>query len=262
MNLRPLGPEPRREVPEFPCKYALLWFQPNDTLTVSHPSTDSFATELNQHSHQIAAQIVGSQQTLSVAMAPGRLPFGPGSSLLGSPHWTISATTSSMQSGHCFTGPIVRRNMAAMSTDEFFKSGLHPGAQLGPYRIETMLGAGGMGDVFRARDTRLGRTVAIKVIRPEFSQRADFHHRFQREARAISALNHPHVCSLYDVGECGRLRISGHGIRRRRNSGRSTAERFVAIRSSCCGMRSKLPTLLQQRTPRVLFTATSNRPTS
>ena len=58
-----------------------------------------------------------------------------------------------------------------------------------------------MGDVFRARDTRLGRTVAIKVIRQEFSQRADFHHRFQREARAISALNHPHVCSLYDVGE-------------------------------------------------------------
>ena len=71
----------------------------------------------------------------------------------------------------------------------------------GPYSIETRLGAGGMGDVFRAHDTRLGRTVAIKVIRPEFSQRADSHHRFQREARAISALNHPHVCSLYDVGE-------------------------------------------------------------
>ena len=88
----------------------------------------------------------------------------------------------------------------AMSTDESFKSVL-PGAQLGPYRIEARLGAGGMGDVFRARDTRLGRTVAIKVIRPEFSQRADFHHRFQREARAISALNHPHVCSLHDVGE-------------------------------------------------------------
>src|SRR5262245_55023910 len=87
-----------------------------------------------------------------------------------------------------------------MATDEFFKSVL-PGAQLGPYSIETRLGAGGMGEVFRARDTRLGRTVAIKVIRPGFSQRADFHHRFQREARAISALNHPHVCSLHDVGE-------------------------------------------------------------
>ena len=87
-----------------------------------------------------------------------------------------------------------------MATDESFKSVL-PGAQLGPYSIETRLGAGGMGDVFRARDTRLGRTVAIKVIRPEFSQRADSHHRFQREARAISALNHPHVCSLHDVGE-------------------------------------------------------------
>ena len=87
-----------------------------------------------------------------------------------------------------------------MSTGEPFKSVL-PGAQLGPYRIETRLGAGGMGEVFRARDTRLGRTVAIKVIRPEFSHRADSHHRFQREARVISALNHPHVCSLHDVGE-------------------------------------------------------------
>ena len=87
-----------------------------------------------------------------------------------------------------------------MSADESFQSVL-PGAQLGPYSIETRLGAGGMGEVFRARDTRLGRTVAIKVIRPEYSQRADFHHRFEREARAISALNHPHVCSLYDVGE-------------------------------------------------------------
>ena len=68
------------------------------------------------------------------------------------------------------------------------------GAQLGRYRIEQVLGAGGMGEVFRAHDTRLGRTVAIKISKAKFSDR------FEREARAISALNHPHICTLYDVG--------------------------------------------------------------
>lgn len=66
--------------------------------------------------------------------------------------------------------------------------------QLGPYRIETALGAGGMGEVYRAMDTRLGRKVAIKISQERFSAR------FEREARMISALNHPHICTLYDVG--------------------------------------------------------------
>src|SRR5262249_29187721 len=65
---------------------------------------------------------------------------------------------------------------------------------LGPYRIESKLGEGGMGEVFRAVDTRLGRAVAIKTAREQFSVR------FEREARALSLLNHPHVCALYDVG--------------------------------------------------------------
>ena len=69
-----------------------------------------------------------------------------------------------------------------------------PGAQFGPYKIESPLGAGGMGKVFRGRDTRLGRAVAIKVVDEKFSER------FEREARAIAALNHPHICTLYDVG--------------------------------------------------------------
>ncbi len=67
-------------------------------------------------------------------------------------------------------------------------------ASLGPYRIEGKLGAGGMGDVYRAVDTRLGRAVAIKTTREQFSAR------FEREARAISSLNHPNICTLYDVG--------------------------------------------------------------
>jgi dienelactone hydrolase/predicted Ser/Thr protein kinase len=75
------------------------------------------------------------------------------------------------------------------------------GEKLGPYEVLAPLGAGGMGEVYRARDTRLGRTVAIKLIRSEFAGRSDFRHRFEREAKAISALNHPHVCALYDIGE-------------------------------------------------------------
>jgi serine/threonine protein kinase len=68
------------------------------------------------------------------------------------------------------------------------------GACLGPYRIESKLGEGGMGEVYRAVDTRLGRAVAVKIAQKQFIQR------FEREARAISSLNHPHICTLYDVG--------------------------------------------------------------
>jgi len=78
---------------------------------------------------------------------------------------------------------------------------LVPGAQIGPYKIEAVLGQGGMGQVFRVRDTRLGRTVAIKLIRSEHAEKGDFRHRFKREARAISALNNPYICSLHDIGE-------------------------------------------------------------
>lgn len=76
-----------------------------------------------------------------------------------------------------------------------------PGARLGPYQLEALLGEGGMGQVYRARDTRLGRPVAIKLIRAEGARRADFQIRFRREAQATAALNHPHICALYDVGE-------------------------------------------------------------
>jgi serine/threonine protein kinase len=71
---------------------------------------------------------------------------------------------------------------------------LKPGVRLGPYQIESLIGQGGMGKVYRARDTRLGRTVAIKTSSARFIQR------FKSEARAIAALNHPHICHLYHVG--------------------------------------------------------------
>src|SRR5438046_5297931 len=71
---------------------------------------------------------------------------------------------------------------------------LSTGERLGPYEIRAKLGAGGMGEVWRAYDKRLGREVAIKVSAERFSDR------FEREARAIAALNHPHICTLHDVG--------------------------------------------------------------
>ena len=77
---------------------------------------------------------------------------------------------------------------------------LAPGTKLGPYEIQSPLGAGGMGEVYRARDTRLGRDVAIKVLPSHLSCNPDLKARFEREARSISSLNHPHICTLYDVG--------------------------------------------------------------
>src|SRR5262249_38651539 len=77
---------------------------------------------------------------------------------------------------------------------------LQPGTKLGAYVIEACLGAGGMGAVYRARDQRLGRVVAIKVLPPDFATTLERRQRFEREARILSSLNHPHICVLYDVG--------------------------------------------------------------
>src|ERR1700693_2645703 len=77
---------------------------------------------------------------------------------------------------------------------------LTPGTQLGPYQITAPLGAGGMGEVYRARDTRLGRDVAVKILPAEFSADPVRKQRFEREAKTISSLNHPNICTLHDVG--------------------------------------------------------------
>ena len=78
---------------------------------------------------------------------------------------------------------------------------LTPGTRLGVYEVTAQLGEGGMGEVYKGRDTRLDRTVAIKVLHESLSSDPQFRERFDREARAISQLTHPHVCTLYDIGE-------------------------------------------------------------
>src|SRR5207245_3217674 len=75
------------------------------------------------------------------------------------------------------------------------------GKRLGPYEILSAIGAGGMGEVYRARDTRLERTVAVKILPDHLSDRAELRERFEREARTIASLNHPHICTLYDIGQ-------------------------------------------------------------
>src|ERR1022692_1132957 len=75
------------------------------------------------------------------------------------------------------------------------------GTRLGPYEIESPLGAGGMGEVYRARDTRLERTVAVKILPPHFSDDPSCRQRFEREAKVISSLNHPNICTLHDIGQ-------------------------------------------------------------
>lgn len=80
---------------------------------------------------------------------------------------------------------------------------LTSGSKLGPYEIQSLLGTGGMGEVYRAKDTRLGRDVALKVLPESFARETDRLHRFEQEARAVAALNHPNILAIYDIGEDG-----------------------------------------------------------
>src|SRR4051794_29291616 len=77
---------------------------------------------------------------------------------------------------------------------------LSPGTKLGPYEIQALLGAGGMGEVYRARDSRLGRTVAVKILPSDVSENSTLRQRLEREAKVVSSLNHPNICALHDVG--------------------------------------------------------------
>src|SRR6266404_3846323 len=78
---------------------------------------------------------------------------------------------------------------------------LTSGTKLGPYEIQSPLGVGGMGEVYRARDTRLGRDVALKILPESFAREGDRLYRFEQEARAVAALNHPNILAIFDTGQ-------------------------------------------------------------
>jgi predicted ATPase len=101
---------------------------------------------------------------------------------------------------------------------------LLPGSHLGPYEIVTLLGVGGMGEVYRAKDARLGRNVAIKILPAEFSADSDRLHRFEREARSASGLNHPNIVTIYDLGKDG----STHYIAMEMIEGKTLRELLLA----------------------------------
>jgi len=89
---------------------------------------------------------------------------------------------------------------------------ISPGDKLGPYEILSPLGAGGMGEVYKARDTRLDRTVAVKVLPEHIAKREDLRARFERQARAVASLNHPNVCTLFDIGDQAGCRYMVMGL--------------------------------------------------
>ena len=77
---------------------------------------------------------------------------------------------------------------------------LDAGTRLGPYEVLGLIGTGGRGEVYKATDTRLNRTVAIKTLPPQWADDPETRQRFEREAQALAGLNHPHICALHDIG--------------------------------------------------------------
>ena len=118
---------------------------------------------------------------------------------------------------------------------------LEAGTRLGPYEIQAPIGAGGMGEVYRARDTRLDRTVAIKILPPQFAGDPSLRERFDREARLISSLNHPHICALFDVGEQSGVaflvveHLEGETLAARLEKGRLSLEQSLKIAAQLAG---------------------------
>jgi serine/threonine protein kinase len=126
---------------------------------------------------------------------------------------------------------------AAQQGDPLTSSGprVQTGASLGPYRVEQLLGAGGMGEVYRARDTRLNRTVAIKVLPAGLQNDAGLRRRFEREAQAVAALNHANICTLHDIGQHEGIDflvmeyLDGETLERRLKSGALPLEQALSI---------------------------------
>ena len=131
------------------------------------------------------------------------------------------------------------------------------GQLLGHYRVLEKIGAGGMGEVFRARDERLGRDVALKLIRPASSDNPDHLRRFEQEARAAAALNHPNILAIYDVGFEGTVPYIVSELLEGKNLRQRLSEGPIPL-PSLPTMLCKLPRALPRRTSGTLCIAISS----
>lgn len=145
---------------------------------------------------------------------------------------TLALLAADRASGDFLTKPALERLAHSVGVTGW---NLHPGDRLGVYTITRLLGAGGMGEVWRARDDRLGRDVAIKVLLPHFSNDADRVRRFGSEARAAGAMNHPNIVTVYDVGEHDGMPylvaecLEGRNLRQRLEAGPVPADEAVVL---------------------------------
>ena len=135
---------------------------------------------------------------------------------------------------------------------------LASGARLGPYEILSPLGAGGMGEVYRARDPRLGREVAIKVLPEALRTDPERLRRFEQEARAAGALNHPNILAVYDVGTHDGVAVRRLGAARGRDAARASPCGRPLADARRSSARSRSPRGSRRRTRRASSTATSS----
>ena len=130
------------------------------------------------------------------------------------------------------------------------------GRQIASYRIDALLGAGGMGEVYRATDTRLNRTVALKILPQHLREVPHLRERFEREARAVAALHHPHICVLYDIGEDDGIAFLVMELLEGENVGRTPDPWPPRAGRSCSEARLTSRTRLRKRIVRVSSTET------
>ena len=167
----------------------------------------------------------------------------------------VSLLASNEQAGSFLAEPateVMARGVAAEGDSS------QVGRQIGPYQVLSLLGAGGMGEVYLAEDTRLGRKIALKLLPAELTTDADRLRRFEQEARAASALNHPNIITIFEIGQEGSTHyiatefIDGQTLRQRMGSGRfDLAGEFGAPRSiSPPGPQHKRPALPASARPR------------
>ena len=138
---------------------------------------------------------------------------------------------------------------------------VQPGARLGPYEILSAIGAGGMGEVYRARDTKLDRDVAIKVLPDLFASDADRLARFTREAQTLASLNHPNIAIIHGLEQAGDV----HALVMELVDGEDLSQRIAPVRSRStkrCRSQNKSPRRSKRRTSRASSTAISSPPTS